>query len=590
MKQWIAGLGKRLGNVLASDNRVADARRRRQRIVGLGLERLRGHPPDKASQRAVLKRQREIDTLLHRLGQEGEGSDLSPLVHFDGLSRLQPFQASRSGYLLVYVQSFLTGLLERLRQTPRPLASVVFRPHEDPTAHIPILRRGHGLAFELLFFPEEEAAILCEFAGEMTAVSAKAANFAVTTQAPVLPLWCRVGGQGLTLEVAPPLEGHETERSLTLAMVEHFERCICLSPEEMDWEADCWCPPVRRLLPSRFSWPFVPRPGRTIQELRPFRLLVRVPDSFREACLAIPAVRAIKRGRPDVHLTVLTTEAMVPLWRLLPECDACLDLQAPPSDEDAFALGIILNGNKAALSQVENHAVGQTIGMENHPAADQFDQPLSMPRKLGPPEHRHRTYLRLAQRMGGSVEDEPGLHSPIATHQENGADGLLLGLAPESDDGPAYAWPSERFMEILRHTAKMEPKIRWRVLLRPYADSGPWEVLRAQLRPNFITLVATSTSVEDRLAALRGCRLLLAIDNAYLHLASAIYGIQTLAIYGPTEPIESAPVNTGSITLRKHVECTPCFLPECPIDHRCLNEIEVPRVLDALQASLRSLR
>ena len=72
----------------------------------------------------------------------------------------------------------MTEQLQQAGQQTKPVVSVVFRLHEDASAHIPVLERGHGLAFELPFFPQEGSAQLTDFLGELTAISSKGATFA----------------------------------------------------------------------------------------------------------------------------------------------------------------------------------------------------------------------------------------------------------------------------------------------------------------------------------------------------------------------------------------------------------------------------
>src|SRR5205085_4196511 len=61
------------------------------------------------------------------------------------------------------------------------------------------------------------------------------------------------------------------------------------------------------------------------EKLKPFRILIRGSNWLGDAIMSVPAVRAIKRGRPDAHVTVLTSEKLRPLWSLVPEVDQILE-------------------------------------------------------------------------------------------------------------------------------------------------------------------------------------------------------------------------------------------------------------------------
>lgn len=159
---------------------------------------------------------------------------------------------------------------------------------------------------------------------------------------------------------------------------------------------------------------------------------------------------------------------------------------------------------------------------------------------------------------------------------------MVIGVAPESDDGSSYAWDEERYRSVVRDGPE---GVVWRVFVSAESKEA-WMPLVEELGGTRVELSVVLGSVASRLEALEGCAILLSNDNGWLHLAATVFAMPTIAIYGPSEPIETAPLSRGALTLRRHVECTPCFLKECPIDHRCLNEIEVDEVLGALKSIL----
>ena len=71
-----------------------------------------------------------------------------------------------------------------------------------------------------------------------------------------------------------------------------------------------------------------------------------------------------------------------------------------------------------------------------------------------------------------------------------------------------------------------------------------------------------------------------------MHLA-ALLGVPVVAIFGSTEPALTSPLGDGHIIVRRHVECSPCFLRECPIDFRCMKEVTTQEVVNAMMSILR---
>ncbi len=55
-------------------------------------------------------------------------------------------------------------------------------------------------------------------------------------------------------------------------------------------------------------------------------------------------------------------------------------------------------------------------------------------------------------------------------------------------------------------------------------------------------------------------------------------GIPTVAMFGSTEPDRTRPLGAGHRVVRHKVECSPCFLRECPRDYRCMTGIDAETV------------
>ena len=62
-----------------------------------------------------------------------------------------------------------------------------------------------------------------------------------------------------------------------------------------------------------------------------------------------------------------------------------------------------------------------------------------------------------------------------------------------------------------------------------------------------------------------------------MHIASAL-GVPTVAIFGATDDAATGPTGAHARVVREPVECSPCLLRECPIDHRCMTRVSAERV------------
>jgi len=91
-----------------------------------------------------------------------------------------------------------------------------------------------------------------------------------------------------------------------------------------------------------------------------------------------------------------------------------------------------------------------------------------------------------------------------------------------------------------------------------------------------------------KLAALiRRCDLYLGNDSGVTHLASAL-GVETVALFGPTDPLEWAPYGNKTTVITKNTECSPCstqVMKNC--SHRkCLTMLSAAQVIGRVEKFL----
>src|SRR5205807_9767870 len=98
------------------------------------------------------------------------------------------------------------------------------------------------------------------------------------------------------------------------------------APEDWFWVHNRWKTPRPNFLLSKYKRGFFLPNEPGAAALKPFRVLIRASNWLGDSVISIPAVRAIKRGRPDAQVTVLAPEKIAAVWRLVPEVDSVLSL------------------------------------------------------------------------------------------------------------------------------------------------------------------------------------------------------------------------------------------------------------------------
>jgi heptosyltransferase-2 len=100
-------------------------------------------------------------------------------------------------------------------------------------------------------------------------------------------------------------------------------------------------------------------------------------------------------------------------------------------------------------------------------------------------------------------------------------------------------------------------------------------------------VLSGTTTIRELMAATKRCRLLLTNDTGPMHIAAA-FGVPVVAVFGPTDWRTTSPYGQEQSIVREPVDCAPCFLRECPIDHRCMTRVSSDRVYEAAVQQLGS--
>ena len=321
--------------------------------------------------------------------------------------------------------------------------------------------------------------------------------------------------------------------------------------------------------------------------LQPFRIVIRASNWLGDAVMSVPAVRAIKRGRLDVHLAILTPAKLADFWKRVAEVDEVITFTA---EENVFAVAKKLRGKFDAAIIFPNSlrtglepwlaGIPRRVGYPGHYRRWLLDQPFVEKKKKQPepPKHQVHHYLALAKFIGAEIGGQKsGVRSPKSGDREP-----VIGLVPGAEYGPAKRWLPDRFaevMEIVHDRTKCEWKLFGVAKDRMVADT----IIAATDAP--VTDLIGKTTLAELMDQLATCDLVLTNDTGTMHLA-AFLGVPTVALFGSTEPALTGPLGAGHRVIRHHVPCSPCFLRECPLDFRCMDAIKVDEVVEAVLAKL----
>ncbi|HEU4679253.1 MAG TPA: lipopolysaccharide heptosyltransferase II [Terrimicrobiaceae bacterium] len=429
------------------------------------------------------------------------------------------------------------------------------------------------------------------FFNRLCSTSPLAAALAIRTNSVVVPAAIYTSGFArwrVVFEEEIPYDRRNPEQ-LTADIDAALERQIRRSPADWFWVHNRWKTPWPNLLIAKQKRGTYFPPGTDPSTLYPFRFLVRSPNWLGDAVMSQRAVRAFKHGRPDARLTVLAPAKLEAFWKLVPEVDEVVSFL--PEDSlfsiakkirGRFEAAILLPNSLRSAAEAWLAGIPRRVGFRGHSRAMLLTQIIDEPKtkRSARPKHHAERYWRIAERVG-AVEPPPLPPRPSSLPTP-----LALGVCPGAEYGPAKRWPAERFRRTMELVSE-KIVCSWVVVGTDLDRDLATEILQG-FDGNARDLTGR-TSLSGLIEQLQTFRVLLTNDTGTMHLADYL-GIPLVAVFGSTEPQLTGPRSPKSTVLRHQVECSPCFLRECPLDFRCMRAVSPEEAAKAILAHLESVR
>jgi len=429
--------------------------------------------------------------------------------------------------------------------------------------------------------------------GKLASTSPLAASLAQRTGSVLAQVSVRTVGlaRWIIHTSAPvPTEGREIA-DITMDLNRLLEQEIRHSPADWFWVHNRWKLPYPNFLLSEVKRGIYLPPDLKTADLQRFNILVRSPNWLGDACMSVPAMRAIKAGRPDLKLTILSPAKLAAFWREIDEVDAVIEIPAKASPwqvagvikkSGRFDVAILLPNSVRSALEVWLAGIPRRVGREKHRGKFLLNQTMEVKHPVHPTLHQGAELLAMIRQLG-APEPQPLTHRFAPTGK------LRIALCPGAEYGPGKCWPLDRYRVVMEKISSRHD-CTWVIV--GTAKEAPLGETLAHDFPYKVENLCGKTTLPELIARLKECHLLLTNDTGTMHLADQL-GISVVAIFGSTEPALTGPINQTTPphrVLRHKVECSPCYLRECPIDFRCMKELSPAAVEQALVESLEWYR
>lgn len=264
---------------------------------------------------------------------------------------------------------------------------------------------------------------------------------------------------------------------------------------------------------------------------RPIQLVLRALN-LGDLLVAVPALRALRRARPEHRLVLAAPGVLAPLAAQIGGIDEVLDTPVPgalrwggPAPDVAVNLHA---GDPQSYAVLDATGPRTRIGF----AAPGWPGPAA--RDVDDVHERARWCAMLADHDVPADADDLFLDPPAA---EPGPAPVLV--APGA--AAARRWPAARFAEVVTALHRA----RHPVLLTGTSDERPMALDVARTAGlSLVRVLAGRTTLPELCALVGGAALVIGGDTGVAHLASA-YRVPSVVLFGPRPPARWGPPAGG---------------------------------------------
>ncbi len=342
------------------------------------------------------------------------------------------------------------------------------------------------------------------------------------------------------------------------------------------------------------------------------RVCVRAPNWVGDVVMATPAFRAIRRHFPSAHITLIVHRRVRAVLHRAPWFDQ--ELLYAPADgrpvreflrcvrelrREPYELGFALPNSFSSALMLRMGGVARRAGYARDCRSFLLTDAVPRPSENGgfKPTYMVDYYLGLCKEAGiGAAGREMQL--PFTDEDAARADGMLKGqgldpggglflLHPGAGFGPSKRWPPDRFSR-LAELLQGEYGVQVALIAGP-AERDAVAAIIGGSDARIVDLSACGIDLHLLKCVVARSGLLVTTDSGPRHYGVAL-GVPTVCVMGPTHPGYSTSAHANDHVVRLDVECGPCQKKECPLDHRCMEDITAEMVMEACRDALAHSR
>ncbi|MDD2581519.1 MAG: glycosyltransferase family 9 protein [Desulfuromonadaceae bacterium] len=329
-------------------------------------------------------------------------------------------------------------------------------------------------------------------------------------------------------------------------------------------------------------------PAQAQSSTVPRNIFLIRPGGIGDAVLLASLITSIKSKYPNVCITTLAEKRNAAVFSLIPGVDKVFRYDRPNE-----LIQALLDKYDVVVDTEQSHRLSAVVArLVRSPIKIGFDtneRRRMFTHAIGYDQNTYEAdnFLSLLKPLGvGLQRDEGTATLELPPQAVSKADELLEPFASESfialfpgASKVEKRWGADRFRLVAEKLSAFGIKI---VVVGGKEDCQMGEVIAGGgLGLN----LAGMTSLSETAAVIQKSSLLLSGDSGVLHIAIGL-GVPTVSLFGPGRVKKWAPQGDRHSVINKELPCSPCTTfgttPPCPNDIRCMSDITVDEVVNAV--------
>lgn len=313
------------------------------------------------------------------------------------------------------------------------------------------------------------------------------------------------------------------------------------------------------------------------------KILIRCPNWLGDIVMCLPIFEALKIKFPDAEIHALVKAPFHELLLSDPRIHTVIDFEKPTTilkKLNCFSLAKKLKKQNFDICLCLTRSISSALplslaGIKKRIGAKRFlgSFLLTDQVELDKSVHQRAQYLSFLKPLGithGSelaILSKPHVKSSLCDSLD--FDKPYILIHPGASYGSAKTWPLEYFEKLASYFLEIN---QYKLIFLGDKSQKKTTISHADL----IDLTG-KTSLIDLVTLMKKAQLVICNDSGPMHISDGL-GTKLLAIFGPTDPALTGPKSSDSHIVFNKTDCGPCFKRVCPIDHKCMRQIN-PEVI-----------